>query len=95
MHIFVIMLIPYSVYFSITQIHVFIKFTHNLGEYEIFIIIKNYRARAIDYMAESFQLPSRIKGYHVYKDLWNPSLRDQLHSQSKRSNDKGRYAVDR
>ena len=44
-------------------------------------------------MAESFQLPSCIRGYHVYKDLWNPLLRDQLHCQRERSNDKDRYAI--
>ena len=47
-------------------------------------------ARAIDYMAKSFQLPSYIRGYHVNKDLWNPSLRDLLHCQGERSNDKDR-----
>ena len=44
-------------------------------------------------MAESFQLPCCIRGYHFYKDLWNASLRDQLHCQRERSNDKDRYAI--
>ena len=49
------------------------------------------RACAIDNMAELFQLPSCIRGYHhVYKNLQNPLLRDLLHSPKERSNDKDR-----
>ena len=41
-------------------------------------------AHTISHMAESFQLLSCIRGYHVYKNLWKPFLKNLLTSLSKR-----------
>ena len=34
-----------------------------------------------------------VRGYHVYKEIWNPVIGEELHCQREMSNEKDRYAV--
>ena len=43
----------------------------------------------------AFQLTVRtaIRGYHIYKDVWTPTIGEAFLCQQERDNDKDRYAV--
>ena len=41
----------------------------------------------------SFELPSCVRGYHVYRDIWLPVIGDTLQCVRERTNSSDRYAV--
>ena len=40
-----------------------------------------------------FQLTSCVRGYHVYKDVWNPSIGEEFHCKREEGNSEDPYAV--
>ena len=42
---------------------------------------------------EEFQKESCVNGYHVYKDIWNAALGEELQCQRERGNSSDLYAV--
>jgi len=44
-------------------------------------------------MAATFTLVSRIRGYHVYKDIWNLSLGESVRCERKDRNSQDPYAA--
>ena len=42
---------------------------------------------------ESFTFKSAIRGYHVYKDIWTPSVDDKLSVEREFKNQFDRFAV--
>ena len=42
---------------------------------------------------EEFQKESCVRGYHVYKDIWNAALGEELQCQRERGNSSDLYAV--
>ena len=44
-------------------------------------------------MAVEFEVPSCIRGYHVYHEIWSPVLGEILHCERERNNSSDQYAV--
>ena len=44
-------------------------------------------------MATSFTLTSYVCGYHIYKDIWNPTVGETLNCECKARNPQDPYAV--
>ena len=42
---------------------------------------------------EEFRKESCVRGYHVYKDIWNAALGEELQCQRERGNSSDLYAV--
>ena len=42
---------------------------------------------------ETFELKSCIRGYHVFKSIWNPTTREELNCERERTNTEDLYAV--
>ena len=42
---------------------------------------------------EEYKVSSVVRGYHVYRRSWSPSLEEQLECRREAGNDKDRYAV--
>ena len=57
---------------------------------KILQLVKINCASVMDLTAESFELPSCIRDYHIRKDLWNPLLRNLPHCQRERSDNRDR-----
>ena len=44
-------------------------------------------------VTRNFEMVSYVKGYHVYKTLWNPLIGEFLSCERKPDNPMGKYAV--
>ena len=42
---------------------------------------------------ETYEVPSCIRGHHVYRDIWSPTIGEELMCKRETTNDKDRYAV--
>ena len=42
---------------------------------------------------ESFKLSSAVRGYHVYRDIWEPSVREKLIARKEFNNQFDKFAV--
>jgi len=49
--------------------------------------------RAVNLMAATFTLSSCIRGYHVYKDVWDPSLDESVRCEREDRNPQDPYAA--
>ena len=47
----------------------------------------------VEHMYVCIDMTSCIRGHHVYKNVWTPTLRDELECRKERDNDFDRYAV--